>query len=166
MNQRLAVYAGTFDPLTVGHMWMIEQGVNLFDRLIVAIGINPGKKCLFSVEERLEMLRESTKHLSGLEITSFTNQFLFNYAHSIGAQYVLRGIRTESDYEYERVMRNVNGDLGPDITIVFLMPPRDIAEISSSMVEELIGPEGWRSVIKGYVPEPVFKKIKEKFSDR
>jgi pantetheine-phosphate adenylyltransferase len=161
MNKRLAVYAGTFDPLTFGHLWMIERGANLFDKLIVALGVNPEKRCMFSVDDRLEMLRQSVKQFVNVEVSSFTNQFLITYIQSVGAQCVLRGIRNESDYEYERVMRNINGDLNVDITTVFLMPPRDIAEVSSSMVKGLVGPEGWEVIVKNYLPEPVFEKVKE-----
>lgn len=161
MKEKLVVYAGTFDPLTIGHLWMIEQGAALSDKLIVAIGINPEKRCMFSVDERLAMLRQSVKQFPNVEVSSFTNQFLIAYAQSVGAQFVLRGIRTESDYEYERVMRNINGDLNSGITTVFLMPPRGIAEVSSSMVKGLIGPEGWETIVKGYLPEPAFDKLKE-----
>lgn len=159
MKEKLAVYAGTFDPHTIGHLWMIEQGAALFDRLIVAIGINPEKSCLFSVDERIDMLRRSVEQFPNVEVSSFTNQFLITYAKSVGAQFVLRGIRTESDYEYERVMRNINGDLNSGITTVFLMPPRVIAEVSSSMVKGLIGPEGWETTVSRYVSESVFKKL-------
>lgn len=161
MREKLAVYAGTFDPLTIGHLWMIERGAVLFDKLITAIGINPEKHCMFSIDERIEMLRQSAKQFPNVEVRSFTNQFLITYAQSVDAQFVLRGIRTESDYEYERVMRNINGDLNAGITTVFLMPPRGIAEVSSSMVKGLIGPEGWETVVKSYLPKPVFEKLKE-----
>ena len=161
MKGKLAVYAGTFDPLTVGHFWMIKQGAVLFDKLIVAIGINPDKRCVFSVDDRLDMLRQSVEKFTNVDVGSFTNQFLINYAQSMGARFILRGIRTESDYEYERAMRNINGDLNSGITTVFLMPPRGIAEVSSSMVKGLIGPEGWETIVKGYLPEPVFKKLKD-----
>lgn len=160
MKIRKAVYAGTFDPPTIGHSWMIEQGATLFDKLIVAIGINPEKRCMFSVDERLEMLRQSVKQFPNVEISSFTNQFLIAYAQSVGGQFVLRGIRTESDYEYERVMRNINGDLNSGITTVFLMPPRGIVDISSSMVKGLIGLEGWEKVVKMYLSELAFEKLK------
>ncbi len=161
MEKRLAVYAGTFDPLTTGHLWMIEQGAAVFDKLIVAIGINPEKRCMFSVDERLDMLRRSVERFPNVEVDSFANQFLIAYAQSVGAQFVLRGIRTESDYEYERTMRNINGDLNPRITTIFLIPPRGIAEVSSSMVKGLIGPEGWEKIVRSYLPEPVFEKLKE-----
>jgi pantetheine-phosphate adenylyltransferase len=162
MAERLGVYAGSFDPPTSGHLWMIEQGAALFDRLIVALGINPEKRYLFSIEDRLDMLRQSTSHLPNVAIQDFTNQFLINFAQSVGARFILRGIRNESDYEQERMMRNVNGDLDPHVTSVFLMPPRAIAEVSSSMVKALVGPIGWEDVVKGYVSPAVFQKLREK----
>lgn len=167
MKKRIAVYAGTFDPLTIGHIWMIEQGAKLFDQLMVAVGVNPEKKCMFSVHERFQMLRESTLHLPNIGVSAYGNQFLINYVQCVAnAKFILRGIRTESDYEYERAMRNINGDLDPKITTVFLMPPREISEISSSMVKGLVGPEGWEEIVKNYVPEPVFKKLKEKHCEK
>ncbi|MDP2598592.1 MAG: pantetheine-phosphate adenylyltransferase [Candidatus Liptonbacteria bacterium] len=166
MEKRSAVYAGTFDPLTNGHLWMIEQGAALFDSLVIAIGSNPEKRSMFSVEDRIAMIKESTPRLTNIVIDVFTNKLLIAYARSIGANFILRGIRTESDYEYERVMRNINGDLSPAITTIFLMPPRGIAEVSSSMVKGLMGPEGWEAIIKNYVPEPVFRKLKEAYNAR
>jgi pantetheine-phosphate adenylyltransferase len=157
--KRIAVYAGTFDPITLGHSWMIEQGANLFDRLIVAIGVNPDKRCLFSVEDRLLLLRDSAQQFPNVEVDSFGNAFLIHYAQSVGAQFILRGIRNESDYEYERAMRNINGDLAGSVTTIFLMPPRDIAEVSSSMVKGLIGPEGWESIVEKYVSVHVLEKL-------
>src|SRR5215469_4892597 len=158
-KRRLAVYAGSFDPLTVGHLWMIEQGVALFDELVVAIGINPEKRYTFTLEDRLAMLREALRPFRNLTVTSFSNSYLIDYAQEIGATHILRGIRSGSDYEYERTMRNINGDLDAGICTIFLMPPRDIAEVSSSMVKGLIGPKGWRRVVRKYVPEPVYRHI-------
>lgn len=166
MSDRLAVYAGSFDPLTIGHLWMIEQAATLFDRLVVAVGINPEKKYMFLVPERLDMLRACTKAFPNVAVDTIANQFLVHYAQKLGAQYIVRGIRTESDYEYERVMRNINGDLAPRITTVFLMPPRQIAEVSSSAVKALIGPQGWEEIVRGYVPPPVFEKLLESVQRR
>lgn len=160
------VYAGSFDPPTNGHVWMIEQGSKFFDEFVVAIGINPDKEYTFSLEERLETLRSITRKYENTTIDTFENQFLVNYAKSVGACYVLRGIRSGSDYEYERVMRHVNSDLNPNILTVFLMPPRGIAEISSSFVKGLVGPEGWEETVKKYVPPPVFKKFLKKFENK
>jgi pantetheine-phosphate adenylyltransferase len=158
-KKRTGVYAGSFDPLTIGHLWMIEQGVRLFDRLVVAVGINPEKRYTFSLEDRLVMLRDSLRQYRYLSVTSFSNRYLIDYAHTIGATHILRGIRSESDYEYERTMRNINGDLDSNICTVFLMPPRDIAEVSSGMVKGLVGPKGWRRVVRKYVPAAVYRHL-------
>lgn len=154
-----AVYAGSFDPVTNGHLWMIREAVELFDEVVVAIGVNPEKHCTFSVDERLDMLRAVTRGFSKLRVEVFENQFLVNYAQSIEANYIIRGIRTASDYEYERTMRYINSDLHADITTIFLLPPREYAEVSSTMVKGLMGPKGWEQVIRQYVPEPVYRRL-------
>lgn len=154
-----AVYAGSFDPVTNGHLWMIREAVELFDEVIVAVGVNPEKRCTFSVDERLEMLCSATQGYTKLRVEVFENQFLVNYAQSMDANYIIRGIRTASDYEYERTMRYINSDLHPEITTVFLLPPREYAEVSSTMVKGLVGPRGWEQVIRHYVPEPVYRKF-------
>lgn len=161
---RRAVYAGSFDPLTNGHLWMVEQGNKLFDELIVAIGINPDKRYTFSVEDRRKLLRDCIGERDGVVLDSFENEFLVHYADHKDARFILRGIRTENDYDYERGMRHINSDLKPDITSVFLMPPREIAEVSSSFVKGLIGPEGWRDIVKQYVPGPVYEALKAKYA--
>jgi pantetheine-phosphate adenylyltransferase len=161
-KKRLGVYAGSFDPLTVGHLWMIEQGVGLFDRLVVAVGVNPDKRYTFTLEERLDMLRELLRQYRNLSVASFSNRYLIDYAKSIGATHILRGVRSETDYEFERTMRNINGDLDSKICSVFLMPPRDIAEVSSSMVKGLVGPKGWQRVVRKYVPDAVFRRLHDR----
>lgn len=163
---RKAVYAGSFDPITNGHLWMIQEGSKLFEKLVVAIGINPDKKYSFSLEDRVDMLRKSTRTFPNVKVDSFENEFLINYTNSVGAQYLLRGIRTEGDYEYERGMRYINTDLNPQIVTVFLIPPRELVEVSSSFVKGLVGPNGWEKVIKKYVPEPVYEKFLEKFKGK
>lgn len=153
------VYAGSFDPVTNGHLWMINKAVDLFDELIVAVGYNPDKHYTFCADERAAMLRETTRQYTNLRVESFENQFLVDYAQSVGANYIVRGIRTASDYEFERTMRYVNSDLHPDITTIFLLPPREFAEVSSTMVKGLVGPKGWEAVIRQYVPGPVHEKL-------
>ncbi len=138
---------------------MVEQGVAVLDRLVVAVGINPDKRYTFPLEDRLAMLRESLKRFRNFSVASFSNLYLIDYAQQIGATRILRGIRSESDYEYERTMRNINGDLGSGICTVFLMPPRNIAEVSSSMVKGLVGPKGWQRVVRKYVPEPGYRQL-------
>lgn len=156
-----AVYAGSFDPPTNGHLWMIQRGLEIFDNLTVAVGSNPSKSYTFSIPERLELLQQSVPSCERLMFDDFHNRYLVNYAEEVGADYILRGIRTADDYEYERMMRAINGDLKPRIQTVFLMPPREIAEVSSSMVKGLIGPEGWEDTVRRYVPGPVFKHLKD-----
>jgi len=164
----LAVYAGSFDPPTHGHKWMIREGARLFPRLLVAVGVNPDKRYTFPLEKRLEWLRTVVANVVAsstagtrphIEVTSFDNQFLVNYAATIGASVILRGIRNESDYAYERAMRHINADLHGDITTVFLMPPRDLCEVSSSTIKGMIGPEGWRDAVRAYVPDCVFADL-------
>jgi pantetheine-phosphate adenylyltransferase len=156
---RIAIYAGSFDPPTLGHLWMIERGASLFDRLVVAIGTNTEKRYTFSVEERLDMLAKLTEKYKNVKVDFFKNQFLVKYAKIMGANYIIRGIRTEADFQYERDMRLINGDLEPSIETVFLMPPREIAEISSSFVKGLVGPPGWEKIVSRYLPGPVYKKF-------
>ncbi len=155
---RKSVYAGSFDPITKGHLWMVQAGAELFDELVVAIGVNPDKKYAFTLEERLDMLRASIEE-TNVVVDSFQNQYLVKYAASVGARYILRGIRSEADYGYERGMRHINSDFDPDVMTVFLFPPRDLSEISSSLVKGLIGPEGWQEAIKSYVPAPVYDAL-------
>lgn len=157
--QRKAVYAGSFDPPTNGHMYMIREGALLFDELVVAIGVNPDKRSTFPVETRLKLLEEITAGLAHVQVASFENQFLIRYAARIGARYLLRGVRSSADFDYEKTMRHVNEDLEHGITTVFLIPPRHLAETSSSFVKGLVGPEGWQPVVEKFVPAPVFREI-------
>lgn len=156
---RRAVYAGSFDPPTNGHLWMIREAQAMFDELVVAIGINPDKQSTYSVAERVAMLEAITDIFPNVRITTFENRFLVNYAHGIDAHFIVRGIRTASDYEYERSMRYINSDLRPSISTVFLMPPREFAEVSSTMVKGMVRPNGWRHMVRRYLPQPVYDKI-------
>lgn len=142
---------------------MVEEAATIFDKLIVALGVNSEKRSEFSVEERLEMLRNCTANFKNVRVETFTNQYLIDYARKQKASFIVRGIRSETDYEYERVMRNINGDLDVNVTTVFLMPPRDIAEVSSSMVKGLVGPEGWQKMIQPYLPPAVYRQLLKKF---
>jgi pantetheine-phosphate adenylyltransferase len=158
---RHAVYAGSFDPITNGHLWIVERARNMFDRLTVAIGYNPDKNNTFPLATRLQLLRDSIPAGKGLEIAHFDHRYLVDYAAEIGAQYIVRGIRSPSDYEYEQVMRQINEDIRPEITTIFLMPSRAVAEVSSSMVKTLVGPQGWEAQVRRYVPDPVFDLLRQ-----
>jgi pantetheine-phosphate adenylyltransferase len=161
-----AVYAGSFDIFTNGHEWVIQRSVELFDEVVVSIGINPDKKYMFSVEERIEMLKGITGRYNNVKIDTFTNQFLINYAHSIKANYIIRGIRSQIDFEYEKQMSNVNRGFSPCIETIFLIPPADIVDISSSLVKGLIGPEYWQNVVRNKVPTIVYNKLIERYGDK
>ena len=110
------------------------------------------------------MLQESLPSCERLTISQFDNRYLVDYANEVNAHYVLRGIRSPSDYEYERVMRHINGDMAPKITTTFLMPPRDITELSSSMIKGLTGPDGWEEIVQRYVPAPVMTQLIKRHS--
>ncbi|MDB4478720.1 pantetheine-phosphate adenylyltransferase, partial [Akkermansiaceae bacterium] len=128
------------------------------------IGQNPSKNYVFSTEERVDLLRSSIPSCERLTITHFDNRYLVDYAKEVGAEFILRGIRSSGDYEYERVMRHINSDMAPDINTVFLMPPREMAELSSSMVMGMVGPEGWGKTVRRYLPSPVFDALVTKHS--
>ena len=163
-RKRIAVYAGTFDPMTIGHRWMMREGSEIFDELIVAIGDNPDKTPMFSVEERMEVIKEVAEgcELSNVRVDSFQSRYLVQYAIDQRAYYILRGIRSVKDYEFEKSMRHVNFDINAAVSTVFLMPPRSVSEVSSSLVKGLIGPRGWQDVISQYVPYQVMDMILKK----
>jgi len=161
---RRAVYAGSFDPITNGHVWMIEQGRRLFDELVVAIGVNPDKRYLFPLAEREVMLRDVVSKSPNVRVATFENLFLVHYARQIEAGYILRGIRNEADYQYERGMRYVNGEFDDSIRTVFLIPPRDLVEVSSGFVKGLVGPAGWEPMVQKYVPPAVYSAFVTRFS--
>lgn len=164
-----AIYAASLDPITRGHLWMIQQGARLFDRLIVSIGVNPGKVPTFTLDKRLELTRISIAEagLQGrIEVDSFERQFLVDFARKRGADILLRGIRNETDFSYEMTMRHVNGDMAPDMLTVALMPPRELREVSSSFVRGLIGHDGWEQVVGRYVTPAVLAEMQERYADR
>ena len=162
---RRAVYAGSFDPVTNGHMHMIREGARLFDELVVAIGSNPDKRYTFSLDQRMEFLRQSQAGIANVTLDHFENMFLVDYANSIEADYILRGIRNPNDYEYERGMRYINEDMNPRVVTVFLIPPRQISEVSSSFVKGLVGPRGWERVVKDYLPPPIYEHFLKHFKN-
>jgi len=154
----VAIYPGSFDPITNGHLDLIQRGSALFDRLIVAILRNDEKRPLFSVEERMEMLREVIGGLSNVEVGSFDG-LLVDYAAQRAASVILRGIRAISDYEYELQMALMNRRLRPEIETVFLMAGEAHSFISSRLVKEVIRLGG---NISGLVPPSIEGRLKRR----
>jgi len=157
------IYAGSYDPPTNGHLWIIEQGARLFTKFYVAIGQNSQKEYCFSLDERMEMLEELCAGYDNVEVVHFENKFLVKYAESIGVDYILRGIRNEKDYTYERGMRYVNGNMTDTIQTLFMMSPRNLVEVSSSLIKGLVGSDDWEQVVREYVPDTVYYKMLYKF---
>jgi pantetheine-phosphate adenylyltransferase len=156
-----ALYPGTFDPPTNGHVDLIQRGSKLFDHLTVAILVNPVKNPLFTVEERVEMLEEVTGQLGNVSVATFDG-LMVAFAKKVGASAVLRGIRAISDYEHEFQMALMNRRLEPDVETVFLQPAGRYSFVSSRMVKEVFSFGG---DISGLVPPNVVKKLRARIKN-
>jgi pantetheine-phosphate adenylyltransferase len=158
LNKGIAVYPGSFDPPTNGHLDLIERGSKIFEELVVAILRNSEKSPMFSVAERLEMLRTLTADLKNVRLDTFDG-LMVEFAKSIHATCVLRGIRAISDYEYELQMALMNRKLEPTLETVFMMPADKYSYVSSRLVREVAQAGG---PVRGLVPEVVEQKLREK----
>lgn len=161
-----AIYAGSFDPLTLGHAWVLWEGVSLFDKVIVAVGINPSKKYWFTGEERAAMVQEwlNDKTANGdryknVEVEFMGQEFLFQFAEKKKANTILRGVRTAADFEYEKAVASFNARMGHSLRTVFLMPPDNLVNVSSSFIRGLVGYKDWQSIVPEFVPASVFPHI-------
>lgn len=157
-----AVYPGTFDPVTNGHLDLVERGSALFDEITVAILEVPEKETLFSIEERVEMVREAVKIFKNVHVEPF-QKLLVDYVESIGAKVIVRGLRAVSDFEYELQMAMMNRRLRDRIETIFMMPNEAYSYLSSKLVKEVaqLGGE-----LSGLVPLHVENKLQEKFKSR
>lgn len=157
----VAIYPGSFDPLTNGHLSLIQRSLKMFDRLIVAIAVNPKKTPLFSQEERIELIRDAVKD-SRVEVDAF-HGLLVDYVHQRQVGVVIRGLRAVSDFEYEFQLANMNRKLAPDIDTVFMMTGEDYFYISSQLVREVASFGG---NVEGLVPPNVYAGLKKKFGTK
>jgi pantetheine-phosphate adenylyltransferase len=159
-RERTAIYPGSFDPLTLGHVDIIARGSALFDRIVVAVLKNIDKQPLFSVEERMEMIRETFADRENVEADSFSG-LLVDYAVSRGAAAIVRGIRAISDFEYEFQMALMNRRLAPSLETVFMMPAEEYSYVSSRLIKEvaLLG-----GSVTGLVPPGVEARLKERLA--
>lgn len=150
-----AVYAGSFDPVTNGHLDIIERACPLFQSLVVAVGVNPRKPAVFSTEDRLLMLRDVTSHLPNVRVESFEG-LLVEYARSLGARVIVRGLRAVADFEYETQQVLMNKRLAPHIETVFLVTSSQYSFLSSSLVKEVSRLGG---AVTGLVPPCVEQRL-------
>lgn len=156
----IGITAGSFDPITNGHLWVIERACSLFDTVVVGIGVNPDKKPLFSIEERADLILKSVSDHSKIKVVTFEKKFLVEVAKEHGAQFIIRGLRNSEDFGFEHTLRLVNERINSEIETIYLIPPRTLSEISSSIVKGLVGIDGWEKVVGNYVPEPVLNALK------
>lgn len=153
-----AVYPGTFDPVTLGHLDLIERAARLFDRLVVAVAVNPSKTPLFNLEERLEMLQLATAHLPNVEAQRFEG-LLVDFVRRQGSTVLVRGLRAILDFEYELEMTLTNRQLAPDIETIFLMPSLQYTYLRSSLVKNVARLGG---DLSAFVPPAAIDKLVER----
>jgi pantetheine-phosphate adenylyltransferase len=155
---RIAVYAGSFDPVTNGHLSILDEAVRLFERILVVVAVNPAKATLFSEAERVGLLREATTRYPNVTCAS-TSGLIVDFARSEGATWLLRGIRGSIDSEYEMALAQINQALAPDISTLFLLARHDVAVVSSSFLKELAR---CSADMTPYCPPPVERALKER----
>ncbi|MBN1334464.1 MAG: pantetheine-phosphate adenylyltransferase [Deltaproteobacteria bacterium] len=156
MPVRAAVYAGSFDPVTLGHLDIIQRGACVFERVIVGVGENPAKRYLLPKEVRIATLREVTREIPNVEVTCFSG-LLVDFCRSIGAGVILRGLRAVADFEFEFQAGLANRDMAPNIETVFLLPAPRFIFISSSLVKEILVSGG---DVSAYVPAAALAALK------
>jgi pantetheine-phosphate adenylyltransferase len=158
-TERLAVYPGTFDPITNGHTDLVARAARVFPKVVVAIAESPHKKPLFSLEERIELSRNQMSHLGNVEVVGFGN-LLVEFVQQIGAGIIIRGLRAVSDFEYEFQLASMNRHLAPDVETMFLTPDEDYSFISSSLVKEIARLDG---DVSEFVCDEVQQAMKVRF---
>lgn len=158
----LAVYPGSFDPITLGHLNIIERSSRLFDRLIVAVGINSEKSPWFTPEERCELIRLSTKHLNNVEVRTFQG-LTVRFVQKLNAKIMVRGVRPITDIPAELTMMMANRQLAPDVETLFLIADGELAHVSSSLIKE-IAPLGDVTVLKSFLSPPVIEAVQKKIA--
>ncbi len=159
MAKGIVVYPGTFDPITLGHIDVIERGLKLFDHLIIAVASSPAKTPLFTIEERVEIIKEAIGSRKNLDVERFSG-LLVDYIHKRRANAILRGLRVVSDFEYEFQMALTNRKLDPRVETIFLMTAERYSYISSRFIKEISRLGG---NVDCFVPENAAKKLKERY---
>ena len=152
---KIAIYPGSFDPITNGHLDVLKTSAGIFDRVIIAVARNPEKTGFLTVEERVKLIKESVKHIKNVEV-DFFDGLTIEYARKMGAEVLIRGLRAVSDFEYEMQLSQTNSALAADIQTVFLITKPEYNFISSSTVREILMNKG---DISKFVPKPVFEYL-------
>ncbi|MEQ8253751.1 MAG: pantetheine-phosphate adenylyltransferase [Smithellaceae bacterium] len=160
-NNRIAVYPGSFDPITNGHVDIIKRGIRLFDKIIVLVAYNPAKTSLFTVEERVAMIKETFKDVEGVQVDSYSG-LLVDYLREVGANVILRGMRALSDFEYEFQMALMNRRQSRDVETVFLLSGFKWFFSGSQIVKSVASIGG---SVKGLVPDKVLRKLLAKYNN-
>lgn len=160
MLSHTVVYPGTFDPVTNGHIDLIERAAKLFEKVVVAVATSEKKAPLFDVEKRVALARECLGHVPAAEVVPF-HGLLIDFVASQGSHCVLRGLRAVADFEYEFQLANMNRAMQPEFESVFLTPSAELSYISSSLVREIAGLGG---DVSGFVPSPVVAALSERFA--
>ncbi|KAA8997308.1 pantetheine-phosphate adenylyltransferase [Affinibrenneria salicis] len=155
-----AIYPGTFDPLTNGHLDLLTRAAGMFDPLVLAIAASPGKNTLFSLDERVSLAREATAHLNNVEVVGFS-ELMAHFAQKQRANILVRGLRAVSDFEYELQLAKMNSHLMPTLESVFLMPSEQWSFISSSLVKEVARHGG---DVSHFLPVPIAAALQRKLS--
>jgi pantetheine-phosphate adenylyltransferase len=159
---KIGVYPGTFDPITNGHIDLIRRSLQIFDKVIVAVAPNPKKKPLFDIEERVEMIRESTKDIPNVQIEIFEG-LLAEYMKRKGVHAIIRGLRAISDFEHEFMMAQINRKLDSDVETVFLTPSEEFSYITSTAIKEVASYGG---IVKDFVPPGVARRLQDHFKKK
>ena len=162
MRRKIAIVPGSFDPITYGHIDIIKRSAELFDEVIVAILVNPDKKYLFSLDERVEMINETIKEIPNVKVDSFSG-LLVNYAKKVGSNVIVRGLRAVSDFEYEMQLTFMNKALDENIETFYVMVNKQYSFISSSIVK---GVSGFGADLSKFVPENVEQRLEKKMKER
>ena len=153
---KTAIFPGSFDPITIGHVDIVKRSIPLFDRIIVAIGVNTQKKYLFDLERRKAWIQEVFKDYPTVEVQSY-NGLTINYCKEIGANYLLRGIRSASDFEYEKTIAHLNHSMDAEVETILMLSPPEYSHISSTIVREIMLGDG---DVSKFVPKEIVSKLK------
>lgn len=155
--KKTAIFPGSFDPITIGHVDVVERALPLFDELIIAVGVNTQKKYLFTLEQRLDWIAKVFEHQPKIKVEHYTG-LTINYCIKKGAQYILRGIRSSADFEYEKTIAHLNNAMEPTVETLLILSKPELASISSTIVREIIIGKG---DVSKFIPSEVVSEMRK-----